>query len=253
MVSTAIRALAVFVLFGLVSSHPQQAAELAGQGIRAGVSLVGGAVSTVTSGSSIGAFGSSGGANDLFTKTEGGRPVVWRTCKQVPVWVNTGSLGNDLYSTVDAALAKVSRVAGVEFRRTRSTTVVPDTEWYRIGHGRGGADGYAPVVVAFTSSKRTDLLSSSDAVGGSVTNAAGTGLQRRLVTGAVAIDEDAFRALPSGFGPGSQGSVLLHELGHIIGLGHTGSDVMAPELGAAQSGGFGALATSAFKLLRPSC
>jgi len=61
------------------------------------------------------------------------------------------------------------------------------------------------------------------------------------VTGAVLIDAAAANLSP-GFGPGGLGAVLMHELGHLVGLGHTQdpTQIMNPQLLQTKDGTYGA-------------
>jgi hypothetical protein len=187
-----------------------------------------------------------------FSATHAGKPVIWNTCSIVPVLVNPGSTGEKGLNVVKRAVAKLRDVTGVRFVVTGTSDVVPTTDWYRLG-GTDGADGFAPVIVAFVDRDATDMLA-KNAVGSAVANPTGSGHDRRLVTGAVVIAEDALDDLESGFKSGaSVGGVLLHELGHLAGLDHAPHGLMGTNLDEEINPSYSVAIKGAFKPLRPVC
>jgi hypothetical protein len=187
-----------------------------------------------------------------FREVHGGVPVVWRTCSTVPVLVNPGVMGDEGVELVKRAIEKLNKVTGVRFVFKGTTNEVPSTDWYLRG-GSAGADGFAPVIVAFANRESTDMLE-SNAVGSAVANPAGKGNERRLVTGAVVIAEDALMDLEWNFNSGaSVGGVLLHELGHIVGLDHAPVGLMSAHLNQKIKPSYSSAIKAAFKPLQPHC
>jgi hypothetical protein len=84
--------------------------------------------------------------------------------------------------------------------------------------------GWAPVLVAWTTpDQEPDLAGDVAGIGGSAAVDEGLGSRPRLVTGSVSIDApDAERTLSRGGAAGRDvvRALLMHELGHLVGLDH---------------------------------
>ena len=80
--------------------------------------------------------------------------------------------------------------------------------------------GWAPVLVAWTTRGDADQLNGGNSgFGGPVMWHDRQG-PTTFVSGSVAIDATATAGLPLTFGPSTMGALLLHELGHVVGLAH---------------------------------
>lgn len=155
-----------------------------------------------------------------------GTPVRWNPCEPVRYVVNASEAP---YPTavddVRTALRRVTDASGIAFEFAGETDEAPDPEREPV-LARYGGDRWAPVLVAWTDPGRVPEL------GGTVVGSAQTipaGREAVYVSGAIYLD--ATERLRSGFGTGgSWGTVLLHEAGHLAGLGHVGSEteVMHP-------------------------
>jgi hypothetical protein len=114
-----------------------------------------------------------------------------------------------------------------------TTAEVPSSAW-GFGPSASYPHGWQPLLIGFAHQGQSDLLEGTNA---------GTGFPVTLqfvatgelvdVSGAVAIDADQAAGLSMGFGGASVGSVVLHELGHAVGMAHVQdpTEVMNPVVG----------------------
>jgi hypothetical protein len=161
------------------------------------------------------------------------RPVRYNPCQPLHVRVNLTHAPPGGLRDLGQVLREVSAATGITIILDGTTGEVPQTNRGLTNPGYG--PGFAPVVVDWAEPGETGypLKPGNLGYGGSawVANAAS---QPVFVTGAVVINAAA--GLPAGFAPAGQesdGKVLLHELGHVVGLGHatTGSEIMNPDPG----------------------
>jgi len=149
---------------------------------------------------------------------------------------------------VKEALSKVTAASGLRFRYLGTTTYVPrdavihypSGDQYVFDAAQERAKTGAELVVAWAPKSATNLLTGSEAGSGTASWSANSRSQLRIVEGAVVLRTGV--ALLSGFHAGeSVGTLLLHELGHAVGLGHVGfrSQVMYPVIGSWSPAGYG--------------
>jgi len=187
-----------------------------------------------------------------FTDRDGSRPVLWNTCEVVPVLINPGTYGDEGVKLIERGIKELATLTGVRFKVTGITDKVPTSRWYAEG-GVEGFEGFAPVIVAIVKRNETDLLA-DDAIGSAVANPAGEGRDRRLVTGAVALNEDSLSSITRGFKNGSSwGTILMHELGHLAGLDHAPGGLMATTLSGSMKPSFSPAIVNVFNAYRPVC
>jgi hypothetical protein len=163
-----------------------------------------------------------------------GSPVRWNPCAPLHYRTNLTEAPTNAAADLAEALAKVTEATGIRFVDNGATTVIPDHHYEQQE-----ARSRYPVVIAWATPGETDILSQPFplplgahelGIGGPaalIDPATGHGV---YVSGTVMIDSAASAALAPGFGPQSLGVVLMHELGHLVGLGHTmdTTDVMNP-------------------------
>lgn len=154
--------------------------------------------------------------------------VRWDPCTPIGYRVNIALGGRRALADVQGAVARLSAASGLSFRYLGSTTAVPGST--------GSAGPAAPLVIAWarsgSSPTATGLLGAGE-VGRGGWSASATGSGHLAITSGYVVVRAGSR-LAVGFGPGvTRGRVLLHELGHAVGLEHvrdTGM-VMAPAFG----------------------
>ncbi|HET8969683.1 MAG TPA: matrixin family metalloprotease [Candidatus Nanopelagicales bacterium] len=147
-------------------------------------------------------------------------PVTWRTCKPITYRLYLKQAKAGAKSDVNEALRRISLYTKLKFRYLGTTKQVPNTtgrqpEMLRIGWAKPGrGKGRTPVLTGYEAGR-----------GGS--SWSGTHYFRGMVA------LDARSRLPAGFGQGAtRGALLLHEIGHAVGLNHarTPSQIMYPIL-----------------------
>jgi hypothetical protein len=169
-----------------------------------------------------------------FLATEGGEPVRWNPCEPIHYVVNTGVAPAGSLQDVQDAVVRVSGVTGIPFVFDGLTDEVPSPYREPYLPQRYGAR-WAPVLIGWVDPRSSDFdfqPSGHDAAAVAGPLAPDFPNDDVYVSGVVAIN--LADPNPPGFGaPGEQGPVLLHELAHVLGLGHVrvGGELMEPSGG----------------------
>ncbi|MCW2607443.1 MAG: putative cell wall binding repeat 2-containing protein [Frankiales bacterium] len=143
--------------------------------------------------------------------------VRWNPCSVIGYRVNAALGGRQALADVQSAVARLSAASGLQFRYLGSTTYVPTA-------GRAPLAG-SPLVISWARTGTSSHLGSGEvAHGGWRATTSATG-HYRISSGYVVVRAGA--PLAMGFGSGvTRGRVLLHELGHAVGLDHVNDRVM---------------------------
>lgn len=167
-----------------------------------------------------------------FTNTnDDGSPIRYDPCRVISVVVNPAGAPSEYRSIVDRATRQVTEASGLLVEVVSETTEPPTSDRQPYNPDRYG-DRWAPVLIAWTDSTVVpDLAGSVAGIGGS----SWTSYDSEpgwYVSGHVYMDTE----LESD--PAVQESVLLHELGHVLGLDHVedSSQVMFRESTATRLG-----------------
>ena len=177
-----------------------------------------------------------------------GVPARWDPCTPIHYVVNYAFAPPGAEADITEAISRVSAATGMTFLPDGRTS--ENAERDRAAYQPAAyPDEWAPVLIAWSPPAGTDLLDDPKAeavtVPVAVTGGASGG---SLVSAEIVLNTD--RQLAVGFGPGpSEGEVLMHELGHVVGLGHVSStsEAMYPSVrgiaqyGAGDLAGFAAL------------
>lgn len=172
-----------------------------------------------------------------------GAPARWDPCSPIDYVVNYLYAPPGAQADVTGAIARVSAATGITFvaQGASDESAMRERPAYQpdVYPGR-----WAPVLIAWSPPSGTDLLddpkSEAVTVPVAVTGGVGGG---SLVSAEVVLNTQ--RQLTVGFGPGpSEGEVLMHELGHVVGLGHVAStsEAMYPSVRGIAAYGSGDLA-----------
>ena len=198
---------------------------------------------TVTHDGLDGVEGSGGEAYTFLSTTAGGRPVTWECEAVIELVVNPEGAPDGYAELVASAVETINDTSSFTFVVTGETD---DRDF--LDRGRG------PVLLGWADEDEVPALAGPTAgVGGASYLTRPGGGRGVAVGGMVVVDTD----LPRGwFGLGlglDEETVLLHELLHVLGLGHTddGSQLMAAEhagqtgIGQGDLEGIGALEAAA--------
>lgn len=150
----------------------------------------------------------SGGPGYTFARVQrdGVSPVTWPCEGAIPVEVNPAGAPKDYEALIGRAIARANAASGFRFE-----VVGEVQDWDFLERGRG------PVLLGFADETEVELLAGITAGIGGSTYAWETGDgPYTAVGGVVVLDTDVVDRPDEG-----AELILLHELGHVLGLGHT--------------------------------
>lgn len=151
----------------------------------------------------------SGGAGYSFARVQpdGVSPVTWPCEGTIQVEVNPEGAPRDHRSLVEGAIERVNEASGFRFEVVGESD---DRDFLERGVG--------PVLLGFADAAEIDLLAGdSVGVGGSTYARGPGGPDLTAVGGVVALDTDVVEDGSLGYAE----IILMHELAHVLGLGHT--------------------------------
>ncbi|MCX6402111.1 MAG: matrixin family metalloprotease [Propionibacteriales bacterium] len=149
-------------------------------------------------------------------------PVAWDPCREIRYEINPDGAPDGAGETeafVADAVAEVSAVTGLRFEYGGRTDRRP--RWSGAFVPMGGRE---PVLISWATESEVDQLEGDVAgLGGSAARSGNDG-RLRFVTGGVTLDIESFDDLEDERdGEDYQRAILLHELGHLVGLDHVDS------------------------------
>jgi hypothetical protein len=157
-----------------------------------------------------------------FIERVGGEPVRWDPCDPISYAVNTAGASSSIRSDLRAALARVTHATGIEFESVGATDETFFRAYNRMRY-RGVIRKAELIIIWVDHDDYQAILRRLQDPRPSIAFAktmAGLYADRdQYFGGIIVMDADA--TLGPGFGSTyAHGSVLLHELGHIMGLDH---------------------------------
>ncbi len=165
-----------------------------------------------------------------------GGPVTWDPCLHIQLVVNSRSAPPGADALLSEAVARVNEASGLTLEIAGPTTQEPDPDLTARELSRGRPGGVrAPVLVAWTTPEVFPQLGGATAgIGGPVTLLANPLDQAKYVGGSVELDGPQLSGIlrhPNGHAEAR--AVVMHELGHLVGLDHvdSSSQLMAPDGG----------------------
>ncbi len=165
----------------------------------------------------------------LFAYDEGCQPVRFNPCEPVSYVINDALAPPGAVADVEEAIARLAEATGLTFVDAGRTDEPLDQRRSAYQPERYGMR-WAPILIGWS---KLGAGQGPDAAGDDII-VAGQGNPMRvgdvLVSGVlelnadVILNRDTRERLPGGFGEGiTRGRVILHELGHVLGLGHPAS------------------------------
>lgn len=162
-------------------------------------------------------------AHDGFTvwaRNDDGHPVRWDPCSPIELVVAPAGAPDGFEEDLEVAAARISAATGLQLVIVGTTDERP-AEGRRPYQPDRYGDRWAPALVAWASPSDPEVPLRDIDRGVATPIAVGTRGDRTYVTGQVVLNRDREDLRP-GFDDraGSWGATLLHELGHLVGLGH---------------------------------
>ena len=171
-----------------------------------------------------------------FMSTSPGGRVTWEPCGPIHYVVHGAEEGAQLDAMFTRAVADVSRATGLKFVDDGATPELPlmTPSARLIYQPKRYGDRWAPVLVAWSdSSESGPALAGKEAGYGGADSWAPPGQPARYVSGSVAFNlPDLETMLTMPHGPALVRVVMLHELAHLVGLGHVNdrTQIMFPRV-----------------------
>lgn len=158
------------------------------------------------------------GSYAFIRTTPGGEPIGWDHCTAIRYQVNPQGAPDNWREIVDGAFDEIAETSGFVFLDAGETANRTLAGTYNPGSSRG-----EPVLVIWSSQGRLHGLQ-GDTVGlggGAMLEVKGL---PRLVTGVIALDAESHSRTYDAMPTRTQQLILMHEIGHVLGLDHVDDD-----------------------------
>ena len=157
-----------------------------------------------------------------------GTKARWNPCQPITVRVNPSRRPAHGLAQVKAAFRTISEASGLRFTYVGSTTFVP----YKAGQSRTDHAKHADIAVAWSTPRVVPSLAGATMGMGGAQGDSVNGGPLELHNGAVVFDATQRLRGPKAWVRRQRASLVLHELGHAVGLNHVADkrQIMSPVL-----------------------
>jgi hypothetical protein len=154
-------------------------------------------------------------------QSDGVTPVAYDPCRPIPYVINPRTAPPGAEALVAQAVQRIAEITGLQFELEGTTDEPANPERGAFQPDRYG-DRWAPVLIAWSDPGELPVLDGEVVgIGGSTAIEAGPRSHLVYVTGMVALDGPQLAGIASGAnGRAYVQGVILHELGHLLGLDH---------------------------------
>jgi hypothetical protein len=157
-----------------------------------------------------------------FSQTVNGEPVTFSSCRTLRIVINDKLRPAAAYGLVEEAVAEVSKASGLTMTVIGPTDEVSNPN-RASQQGRYGL-GWAPILIGWTTPEVIPQLAGNPIGRGGPRGVTETATrQSYYVTGQVYLDTPALERLLRRGHKDQVRAVIMHELGHVLGLAHVGS------------------------------
>ena len=158
-----------------------------------------------------------------FSKVVNGAPLRWNPCRAIRYTINMGGYDESFRAVILESVERLEAATGLPLVPAGNTTFMPtNANQSLIGSS-------SELVIALADEGQTDLLP------GSVVGRAGIVFNSSILRAAIVIDMGDVGGNPPWSGTGV-GAVLLHELGHAVGVDHVSNGTQLMNSVASQGG-----------------
>lgn len=160
----------------------------------------------------------------VFMQRTGGpksAPVTWDPCRPIHLVVNGADAPPDADRLLAEAASEVSRATGLQFVVEGPSDEVPSSDRDAMNSARYG-NRWSPVLLAWTNpSVVPELKGDIAGIGGPDGATYARSVDQHWVSGLVYLDGPTFRSvLTRSDGWAQARAIVMHELGHLVGLTH---------------------------------